>query len=181
MTPGLRGCGPLGLAVAAQRRGFQARAILADHQTPCLSAVRIPEKKDVMRLVNAPLREEAEALEVTQEFFNVMFEDIGRAIRQSAIPIVLIDSYRGHSVKIPHWVVITGFDRRNIYFHDPYEGFYAGPAQHVRFAIPDFRRMRRYGKIVHQRVIFVGRAGQVTEGTPASTKSAQDAKHYASY
>jgi ribosomal protein S18 acetylase RimI-like enzyme/predicted double-glycine peptidase len=162
MTSGLGGCGPFGLAVAAQRRGFQARVILADQQTPFLTSVRSQEKKEVIRLVDAQLREEAQALGVTQEYFNFMFEDIAQAIRQNTIPLVLISTYRLHKVRAPHWVVITGFDRRNVYFHDPFEGFYTSQAQHVRIPIPEFRRMRRYGKAVTKSVIFVSRARRVT-------------------
>jgi ribosomal protein S18 acetylase RimI-like enzyme len=178
MTSGLGGCGPFGLAVAAQRRGFHARVILAGYQRPFLTSVRSQEKKDVIRLVDTQLRQEAQALGVTQEYCNFMFEDIAQAIRQNAIPIVLISAYRLHSVKAPHWVVITGFDRRNVYFHDPYEGFYAGQAQHVRIAIPEFRRMHRYGKTVNKSVIFISRPRKVTEGTLASTKAAREANRH---
>jgi predicted double-glycine peptidase len=173
MTSGLGGCGPFGLAVAAQRRGFQARVVLADQQTAFLASVRSQEKKDVIRLVDAQLRAEAQALGVTQEYFNFTFEDIARAIRQNAIPIVLISTYRLHRVKAPHWVVVTGFDRRNVYFHDPYEGFYTGQAQHVRIAIPEFRRLRRYGKAVNKSVIFVSRAHNPSGTHLASVKASQ--------
>jgi hypothetical protein len=173
MTSGLGGCGPFGLAVAAQRRGFHAHVILADHHTPFLSLVRSQEKKEVIRLVDEQLREEAQALGVAQEFFTYTFEDIAQAIRQNAIPLVLISTYRLHRVKAPHWVVITGFDRRNVYFHDPYEGFYTGQAQHVRISIPEFRRLGRYGKAVNKSVIFISRAPQVAESDYCSTKRAQ--------
>jgi ribosomal protein S18 acetylase RimI-like enzyme/predicted double-glycine peptidase len=173
MTSGLGGCGPFGLAVAAQRRGFQTRVILADQQTAFLASVRNQEKKDVIRLVDAQLREEAQALGVTQEYFNFTFEDIARALRQNTIPIVLISTYRLHRVKAPHWVVVTGFDRRNVYFHDPYEGFYTGQAQHVRIAIPEFRRLHRYGKAVNKSVIFVSRARKASEALLAAVKASQ--------
>jgi hypothetical protein len=164
MTSGLGGCGPFGLAVAAQRRGFHAHVILADHHTPFLSLVRSPEKKEVIRLVDEQLREEAQALGVAQECFNFTFEDIAQAIRQNAIPLVLISTYRLHRIKAPHWVVITGFDRRNVYVHDPYEGFYIGQAQHVRISIPEFRRMRRYGKAVNNSVIFISHTPRMAPG-----------------
>jgi predicted double-glycine peptidase len=119
MTSGLGGCGPFGLAVAAQRRGLATRVILADRQIPLLNS----------------------------------------------IPIVLVSTYRLHRVKAPHWVVVTGFDRRNVYFHDPYEGFSTGQAQHVRLPIPEFRRMRRYGKAVNKSIIFVAPGHRVPQAT----------------
>jgi ribosomal protein S18 acetylase RimI-like enzyme/predicted double-glycine peptidase len=175
MTSGLGGCGPFGLAVAAQRRGFQARVILADHQTPFLTSVRSQQKRDVIRLVDTQLREEAQALGVIQESFNCTFEDIAQALRRNAIPIALISTYRLHKVKAPHWVVITGFDRRNVYVHDPYEGFYSGHAQHVRISIAEFRRMRRNAKAVNNSAIFVSRARQAIGSIHTSPKIAQGA------
>lgn len=163
MTSGLGGCGPFGLAVAAQRRGFQTRVVLGDRAIPLLTTVRSAEKKEVIRLVDAQLREEAQSLGVTQEYFNFTFADIARALRQNSIPIVLVSTYRLHRVKAPHWIVVTGFDRRNVYFHDPYEGFSTGQAQHVRISLPEFRRMRRYGKAVNKSIIFVSRARGVPE------------------
>jgi ribosomal protein S18 acetylase RimI-like enzyme len=158
MTSGLGGCGPFGLAVAALRRGYQARVVLSEHHTPFLTAVRSQEKREVIRLVDEQLREEAGSLGVTQEHANFTFEDIARAIREDIIPIVLISTYRLHRVKAPHWVVVTGFDRRNVYVHDPYEGFCTGQAQHMRIPIPEFRRMRRYGKAANRSTIFISRS-----------------------
>jgi hypothetical protein len=37
MTSGLGGCGPFGLVVAAQRRGYRAGVVLSDRQTPFLT------------------------------------------------------------------------------------------------------------------------------------------------
>jgi hypothetical protein len=152
--------------VAAQRRGFHACVILADHHTPCLIRVRSQEKRAVIRLVDEQLREEAQALGMLQKYSTFMFEDIAQAIRQNAIPIVPISTYPRPRVRVPHWVVITGFYRRNVYFHDPYAGFYTGQAQHVPIPIPEFRRMRRHGKVVNNTVIFVSRAHQGVESTP---------------
>jgi len=157
MTAGLGGCGPYGLAVAAQRRGYQARVIVSKLQTPFLSSVRHAEKREVIRLVDAQLRKEAQALGVIQDHRHCSFRDIVQAIEQDIIPIVLISTYRLHRVKAPHWVVVTGFDARHVYFHDPYEGFYAGEARHVRSAIADFQRMRQYGKALDKSIVFVAR------------------------
>lgn len=79
-------------------------------------------------------------------------------MRSGAIPIVLISTYRLHRVRAPHLVVVTGLDQRHVYFHDPYEGFYLEDqrqAQHLRIPIPEFRKMRRYGKNVQKSVVFV--------------------------
>jgi ribosomal protein S18 acetylase RimI-like enzyme len=158
MTSGIGGCDPFGLAVAAERRCYQSRVILSDQRTPFLSSVRDQEKKEVIRLVHGQLKDEATSLGVISHYYNFTFEDIAQSMREGAIPIVLISTYRLHRVKAPHWVVVTGFDNRNVYFHDPYEGFYLEDqrqAQHLRITIPEFRKMRRYGKNVPKSVVFV--------------------------
>lgn len=158
MTAGVGGCGPFGLAVAARRRGYEVRVILASRRTPFLSSVRKREKREVIRLVHEQLEEEARSLDVSADYSNFTFEDISRGMRKGAVPIVLISTYRLHKFKSPHWVVLTGFDGENVYFHDPYEGFYLPDkrqAQNVRVPIAEFLHMRRYGKDVTRSVIFV--------------------------
>lgn len=158
MTSGLGGCDAFGLAVAARRRGYPVRVILSNQNTPFLSSVRSGEKKEVIGLVHQQLKAEAEAMGVDSEYYNFGFEDIAAAMRGGQVPIVLISTYRLHRIKAPHWVVVTGFDRKNVYFHDPYEGFYLedkAQAQHLRISISEFRRMRRYGKDLQKSVIFV--------------------------
>lgn len=160
MTSGLGGCGPFGLALAARRRGFAARIILSSHRTPFLHSVRSPHKREVVRLVHGQLKAQALAAGVQVDYRNFAFQDIVRALGNNEVPIVLISTYRLHKVRMPHWVVITGMDRDNVYFHDPYEGFYiknTQQAQHVRIPISEFRRIRRYGKQLTKSVIFIGK------------------------
>lgn len=158
MTSGLGGCDAFGLAVAARRRGYSVKVILSNENTPFLSSVRSEEKKEVMGLVHQQLKGEAESMGVESEYYNFTFEDIAAAARGGRVPVVLISTYRLHRIKAPHWVVVTGFDRQNVYFHDPYEGFYLedkAQAQHLRISISEFRRMRRYGKDLQKSVVFV--------------------------
>ncbi|MDA0746706.1 MAG: GNAT family N-acetyltransferase/peptidase C39 family protein [bacterium] len=156
MTSGLGGCGPFGLAVSARKRGHRTHILLSDRETPFLASVRSQEKKEVIRLMHANLREEALSLGVTETCGDVTFEEISSALLRGEIPIVLVSTYRLHRVKGPHWVVITGFDNQNVYFHDPFEGFYTGEARHVNIPISEFMHMRRYGKNLHKCVVFVG-------------------------
>ena len=53
MTSGHGGCHPLGLALAAARRGFEADVYLNTRDALFLDGVRSEEKKDVMTLVHA--------------------------------------------------------------------------------------------------------------------------------
>jgi ribosomal protein S18 acetylase RimI-like enzyme len=163
IASGLGGCGPFGLAVAAQRRGYQISVVSADHQIPFLSSVRGKDKKELIRLLDEQLREEARSLGVVQQHDNFTFEEIVQAIRGHSVPIVVINTYRPHCVKRPHWAVVTGFDSRYVYFHDPYSGFSTPQAQHRRMPISEFRRMRRHSTAVNESVIFVSRERRVPE------------------
>jgi hypothetical protein len=164
MTSGLGGCDPFGLAVAAVRRGYQCGVILSNDKTPFLSSVKSPEKKEVIRLVHEQLKDEAQKLGVTTYFSNFTFQDIASALRNGEVPIVLISTYRLHRVRSPHWVVVTGFDRHYIYFHDPYEGFYERnkrQAQHISIPINEFLRMHRHSKDVKKSIVFVKKVSDV--------------------
>jgi hypothetical protein len=149
MTSGLGGCGPFGLAVATQRRGYPTRVVLSDCKTPFVSSVRTQEKREVIRLMHARLQQDARALGVTAHYFSFTFGDIAAALRHNEIPIVLISTYRLHKVRAPHWVVVTEFDKQNVFFHDPYEAFYLADrslARNLAIPIPE----------VTKSVVFVG-------------------------
>ena len=159
MTSGIGGTGPFGLALAAQRRGFPTRVILSRQQTPFFSSVRSDDKRRVIRLVHEDSKAKALALGVTADYYDFTFNEIAGELVQDRIPIVLISTYRLHGDHAPHWVAVTGFDEKYVYFHDPYEKFYEDEvhlARNVRIPIEQFSRMRRYGRDLYKSVIFVG-------------------------
>lgn len=159
MTSGLGGCDPLGLALASRRRGFLTRVILSKDQTPFFSSVRKEFKRKVIRIVHEDFRNKTEALGVPVSYFDFPFEEIVAGINQGRIPIVLISTYRLTGEQSPHWVVITGFDKKYVYFNDPNVEAYdfdRARARHVKISIDEFARMRRYGKDLYKSVIFIG-------------------------
>ena len=159
MTEGIGGTGPFGLAIAAQRRGYLSRVILSKDQTPFFSSVRLDEKRQIIKLVHEDLRARTRALGIAVSYYDFPSEEIFASMHRNIIPIVLISTYRLHGDRSPHWVVLTGFDSRYVYFHDSYQKFYGKDvdrARNVRIPIDDFRRMRRYGKDLYKSVIFVG-------------------------
>lgn len=159
MTEGIGGTGPFGLAIAAQRRGYQSRVILSREQTPFFSSVRLDEKRQIIKLVHEDLKSRTRELGVAVAYYDFPSEEIFAAMYRNIVPIVLISTYRLHGDRSPHWVVLTGFDREYVYFHDSYQKFYGKDverARNVRIPIEEFRRMRRYGKDLYKSVIFVG-------------------------
>jgi hypothetical protein len=159
MTSGLGGCDPFGLALSSRRRGFATRVILSREQTPFFTSVRDPEKRKVIRIVHEDLREKTETLKVPVSYFDFPFEEIAAGMYRGLIPIVLISTYRLTGERAPHWVVVTGFDRKNVYFNDPDLDSYnhdRSGARNVKISIEEFSRMRKYGRDLHKSVIFVG-------------------------
>jgi len=159
MTSGMGGCDPFGLALSSRRRGFLTRVILSKEQSPFFSSVRDPEKRKVIRVVHEDLKEKVQDLSVPVSYFDFPFEEIAAAMYRGRIPIVLISTYRLTGERAPHWVVITGFDGKNVYFNDPdLESYDGNPsyAKNVKIPIDEFSRMRRYGRDLYKSVIFVG-------------------------
>jgi ribosomal-protein-alanine acetyltransferase len=159
MSSGLGGCDPLGLALAARRRGFLTRVILSKNQTPFFSSVRKDFKRKVIRIVHEDFLDKTEALGVPVQYFDFPFEEIMAGLYRGRVPIVLVSTYRLTGEKAPHYVVITGFDSKYVYFNDPNleaYNFDRSRARHVRISIEEFARMRRYGKDLYKSVIFIG-------------------------
>jgi ribosomal protein S18 acetylase RimI-like enzyme len=150
MTSGHGGCGPYGLAVSACHRGFNVEVFVNDEGALFITSVRDPEKREVMELVQEDFLDELSELPVKIVYGALSVYDIQEKIEQGGIPLVLISSYRIYREKFPHWVVVTGFDERYIYVHDPYVDYESGKTSTDCINMPilkkDFQRMARYGK-----------------------------------
>lgn len=159
MTSGHGGCGPYGLALAAYHRGFDIELYVSESGVLFVDSVRDPEKKEVMRLVQADFIEELSGLPVKIHCNPLSVEELQMDFEQGAIPIVLISSYRMYNEKAPHWVVVTGFDEKYIYVHDPYIDKEAGKSamdcMNMPIAKKDFARMARYGKAGQKAALII--------------------------
>ncbi|MGH8370611.1 MAG: peptidase C39 family protein, partial [Gammaproteobacteria bacterium] len=120
MTSGLGGCGPYGLALAACHRGFGVEIFVNDAGALFVDSVRGEDKKEVMRLAQEDFLDQIQELPIPVHYNSLSVDEIQQHFDAGGIPIVLISSYRMYRQKFPHWVVITGFDERFVYLHDPY-------------------------------------------------------------
>ncbi|QSA98518.1 GNAT family N-acetyltransferase/peptidase C39 family protein [Methylococcus sp. EFPC2] len=161
MTSGHGGCGPYGLALSAFHRGFEVAVHLNDDGTLFSHSVRDPEKKVVMQLVQEDFVEELSQLPVKIVYGTLNAADLQAEMEQGGIPVVLISSYRIYQEKFPHWVVVTGYDERYFYVHDPYVDNGAGKTLTDCVNMPilkkDFQRMARYGKTGQKAVLILKR------------------------
>lgn len=150
MTSGHGGCGPYGLALSAYHRGFAVEIYLNEEGALFVDSVRSEEKKTVIRLVQEDFQQEIERSGLPVHYRPLGLEQMQAAFDQGGIPVVLISSYRIYREKFPHWVVITGFDERFVYVHDPYVDEEKGKSEtdcmNMPIARRDFERMARYGK-----------------------------------
>jgi predicted double-glycine peptidase len=159
MTSGHGGCGPFGLALAARHRGFLAEIYVNDPGVPLVDSVRSPEKKEVMRLVHEEMLGDVEDLGIPVRYESLPLDLMEQRFAAGAIPIVLISSYRIYGEKMPHWVVVSGFDQQFVYVNDPYVDHEEGetPMDSINIAIPkrEFTRMARYGRAGLQAVVLL--------------------------
>ncbi len=159
MTSGHGGCGPLGLALAAQRRNFAVEVYVSDTGVLLVDSVRSPEKKEVMRLVHEDMLAEAEQRGIPINYETLSIQGLQQRWDSGAVPLVLISSYRIYGEKFPHWVVITGFDEHFVYVHDPYVDYDDGETTLDSMDMPiqrdEFTRMVRYGRVGLQAVVLI--------------------------
>ena len=161
MTSGHGGCGPFGLALAAQARGFAAEVYVNDTGVPLVDSVRSPEKKEVMRLVHEDMLAQMNRLAIPVVYGTLSPAGLRERFDAGAVPLVLISSYRIYGEKFPHWVVVTGFDDHFVYVHDPFVDYANGETAMDSINMPiqreEFARMARYGRAGLQAVILIAR------------------------
>jgi len=158
-TSGMGGCGPYGMALAARRRGFASKVIISEDQPPFFSSVRKAYKRRVIALIHEDMKIKGVALGIKTEIKDITIDDIAREMNDGYVPIVLVSTYRLHGDRAPHWVVITGYDSKYVYFHDSFQGFYGHntrAARNIKISLAKFNSMRRYGKGLYKSVILIG-------------------------
>jgi len=169
MTAGHGGCHPLGLALAAQRRGFGAEAWINNEGPLFLDGVRDENKKRVMRIAHHSFVEQCATADIPVHYSEVDQNRLIRYFKAGANVLILISTYRMDSQKAPHWVVLSGFDDRCLYVHDPDRGDTTKPfmtedtrnaleCQHLPIARDTFAAMSRFGSSRLRAVVVITRA-----------------------
>ena len=149
MTAGHGGCHPLGLALAAQKRGFKAKVYINTTQPLFLDGVRSEHKKDILALVHQQyvqkLQNNKDITLYNREINQQQLEDW---LQRGYAVVMLISTYRRDGKKAPHWVTVTGIDERCLYVHDPDHddlNQLAIDCQYLPIARPDFNQMSAFG------------------------------------
>jgi len=149
MTSGHGGCHPIGLALAAKRRKFQVEVWINQTGPLFIDSVRNDDKKQVIELVDACFKREADEQDVEIHYSNITQNDLIAGFEAGAIPLILISTFALDGKKAPHWVVMSGFDNDCLYMHDsdPEESRQSElDCQFIPIAREDFDRMSCFGK-----------------------------------
>ncbi len=149
MTSGHGGCHPLGLALAAKRRGYNADVWINQRQPLFVEGVRSQDKKTIIETVHRDFVQQCKAASIKVHYKNIGQPDLIAACNRGAVPIVLISTYRMDRKKVPHWVAMSGYDEQCFYVHDPdpdekHQDLL--DCQYLPIALEDFDPMSSFGR-----------------------------------
>lgn len=148
MTSGHGGCHPLGLALAAHKRGFQVEVFVSNAEPLFLEGVRSAHKKEILKTVHQQFVERAQTAQIPVHYEPVSVAKIESWLAVGSSVLVLVSSYRLNGDKAPHWVVVTACDELCLYVHDSDmddEPRSELDCQHIPIAKEDFAKMTSYG------------------------------------
>lgn len=149
MTSGHGGCHPIGLALAAKSRNFEAEVWINQSGTLFIDGVRNEDKKQIVELVDKDFKSKADERNISIQYANISQDDLIKAFKNGAIPLILISTFLMDRKKAPHWVVMSGYDEDCLYMHDsdPDEARQSElDCQFIPIAREDFERMSCFGK-----------------------------------
>ena len=159
--PNHGGCGATGLALAAHRRGFKAE-VCVNHRGALL-ATRPKEKArtEVIKVLDKADRAEMKRLGIPYRIGALSIDDLGQALQDGAMPIVLVNMEYIHQDPTAHWVVVTGVDAEHVTVNDPWISRDKGQnAKTVTdYAVPraEFPAMTSYGKRKERATVLIRR------------------------
>ena len=170
MTSGHGGCHPVGLALAAVARGFDAEVWVNKKGPLFIEGVRDPNKKRVISLVHESFIAQAKKKKIPVRYADIDQARLAACYARGENVLILISTYRLDNRKAPHWVVLSGYDENCLYFHDP--DLEVGPhltiadenrdsieCQHVPIARADFASMSLFGSNRLRTAVIVRKRG----------------------
>ncbi|TGE85956.1 ribosomal-protein-alanine acetyltransferase [Pseudoalteromonas sp. KS88] len=148
MASGHGGCHPLGLALAANKRGYTVSVMLNTQNALFVDGVRSESKKAILHTVHNQFSQQIAQQNIEVSYQDVELTDIECWLSQGRAVLLLISTYRFDGKKSPHWVCVTHLDEHCLYVHDPYcetQKQFAIDCQHVPVSRADFSKMAAFG------------------------------------
>jgi ribosomal protein S18 acetylase RimI-like enzyme len=161
MTSGHGGCGPYGLGLAAARRGFDVEIYVTDPGVHFIDSVRDPDKKEVIALVQEDMRAQLQGLGVMIHHAALDPQQLRAHFQAGAIPLALLSSWQIYEARVPHWVVISGFDDHFVFVNDPFVDEEKGETEldsiNMPIANDTFHHIARYGRRALRAIVLVSK------------------------
>jgi ribosomal protein S18 acetylase RimI-like enzyme/predicted double-glycine peptidase len=160
MTSGHGGCHPLGLALAARLRGFQAEVWMNQRRPLFVDSVRDPHKKEIIEMVHKDYLQQAKQQDIRIHYSDIRQDQLVHALNHHAIPLVLISTWSFEGKKSPHWLTVSGFDSECLYVHDPDPEEVTQSAldcQYQPIARADFSRISVFGQQRLRTAVIISR------------------------
>lgn len=160
MTSGHGGCHPLGLAIAARKRGFKAEVWISGDQVLFIDSVRAENKKKIIELAHRDFVSQAKKLKIPVHHSEISQQQLSKSLKKGGIPLILISTWQLDGKRVPHWVVLSAFDDEFFYLHDsdPEEGLQTDlDCQYLPIARSDFDRMARFGRDRLRTAVIISR------------------------
>jgi ribosomal protein S18 acetylase RimI-like enzyme len=158
MLSGHGGTSAHGLALAARRRGVRATVWVDSAGPAFLDSVRDPQKKAIIEASHQAFEQELARDPEAVRVGDFGATDIVHAMERGCVPVVLVSGARLLGERVPHWVVVTGWDDDHLYVHDPHlpEGGERADALHLPLPRRDLPALTRYGRAKHRAMVLVG-------------------------
>lgn len=161
MTSGHGGCGPHGLALAAVKRGFDARIYVNQCGPLFVDGVRKASNRELLSRIHEFFVADCRRHDIPLAYGSLSVSDIEAQLLNGYLPLVLISHYRLTREKAPHWVVVTGVDEEFVYLHDPHiddsPEHTALDHQYMPVERSVFEGMSRFGQANLRAVVLIGK------------------------
>ncbi len=139
----------MGLALAANARGFAAEVWVNQRGPLFVDGVRQASKKAIIEVVHDDFCQMLEEKGIPLHYGDFTQQGLIDAFIQGDVPLFLISTYKLDRTNAPHWVAMSGYDDDCIYVHDssPDEDSQtAFDCQYLPISRSDFDAMSCYGR-----------------------------------
>jgi predicted double-glycine peptidase len=133
-----------GLAYSAAKRGFGARIVASVDDIPFREKILRTSPNanpEVLEFFFRDMQRRALALNVREERRKVTIKEILSVLAKKEVPIVLINARFLHRDDAPHWIIVRGCNRSEVFIHDP---LWRVPRK-VGIPVQKFKKMIGYG------------------------------------
>lgn len=155
------GCDPIGLALAADMRGFSARVFHSTDRPILQERVDTEEKRDLVSFVQAEFRERAAATGLAVEPRPFAIEDVQEALTRGEVVLVLVNQRLTHGRDTPHWILVHGHEDGWFLVSDPWSeperGESAADVSDLPVASTQLDAMAWYGEPPYRCAVMLGR------------------------